>query len=284
MKISGFTIIRQGVRFAYPFEASIRSLLPLVDELVVGAGDGNDGTLQQIKAIKDAKLKVFQSTWDMSRREGGLVLSVETNKALARCSGDWGVYLQADEVLHEDDLEILRASMLRHADSGAEGLNFSYTHFYGSYQTIQNQRRKWYRRAVRAIRLGRGIESAGDAYGFRLNGRSLRRADSGARVFHYGWSRPPGVMLDKQMNLDRMYHDEAWVRAQHAKAMAARERFYEDRGFLEFFKGSHPSVMNAMVAAQDWSFDHQIGRQWPAWMRSLYVLLIYPLVRKWAKP
>jgi hypothetical protein len=280
MKVSGFSIVRQGLRFGYPFEESIRSLLPLVDELVIGVGDGDDGTLEKVRAIKDPKLKVFQSRWDMSRREGGLVLSVETNKALARCQGDWGVYLQADEVLHEDDLEGLQGAMRRHLDSRVEGLSLSYLHFYGSYHTLQDQRRKWYRRAIRAVKLGRGIESAGDAYGFKAGGRSLLRADSGARVFHYGWSRPPEIMLEKQMNLDRMYHDEDWVRQRHAKAMAERERFYQDRGNLKFFKGSHPALMQARVQSQAWSFDHQIGRQWPDWMRHFYAFFVYPFARK----
>jgi hypothetical protein len=48
MKVSGFTILRQTVRLGYPFTESIRSLLPLVDELVVGVGDGDDGTWEAV--------------------------------------------------------------------------------------------------------------------------------------------------------------------------------------------------------------------------------------------
>jgi hypothetical protein len=283
VKISGFSIVRQGLKFGYPFEESIRSVLPLLDEMVVGVGDGEDGTWERLKAMREPKLKLFRSTWDMGKREGGLVLSEETNKALGRCRGDWALYIQADEAMHEDDLEVLRASMLRHSQGRVEGLNLRYLHFYGSYQTLQDQRRKWYRRAVRALRLGLGIVSVGDAYGFRRQGRSLRRADSGARIFHYGWSRPPGVMLEKQMNLDRMYHDEAWVRERHAMVLEQKQRFYADLGNLEFFRGSHPSAMNARVAGAPWSFDHQIGRQWPAWMRHVYVALAYPILRKLGK-
>ncbi len=282
MKISGFTIVRQGITFGYPFVESIRSALPLVDEMVVGVGDGGDGTYEAVKRIGDPKLKIFRSSWDMSGREGGLVLSVETNKALARCRGDWGLYLQADEVLHEDDLDALRASMRRHGDGRAEGLSFSYLHFYGSYQTLQDHPRKWYRSAVRAVKLGKAIASAGDAYGFRLGGRSLRKASSGARIFHYGWSRPPRVMLEKQANLDRMYHQEAWVEERHRKAREDARRFYEDRGHLKFFRGSHPAVMNARVGRQDWSFDHRIGAQWPLWLRRIQERLVYPVMRKLA--
>lgn len=283
MKISGFTIVRKGVTFGYPFVESIRSLLPLVDELVVGVGDGDDGTYEAVRKIGDPKLKLFRSAWDLSRREGGLVLSAETNKALARCKGDWGMYLQADEVLHEDDLDSIRAAMARHLKGPTEGLSFDYLHFYGSYQTLQDQRRKWYRKAVRAVKLGGGVESVGDAYGFKVKGRSLLRAASDARIFHYGWCRPPQIMLEKQANLDRMYHDEAWVESRHQKAREDLRRFYEDRGNLKFFRGSHPAAMNRRVAAQGWSFDHLIALQAPDWLRRLYTLLLYPIAKRWAR-
>lgn len=48
--ISGFTFIRNGVELAFPFEASIRSLLPLVDEFVVAVGKGSDDTLARVFA------------------------------------------------------------------------------------------------------------------------------------------------------------------------------------------------------------------------------------------
>jgi glycosyltransferase involved in cell wall biosynthesis len=263
---------------------SIESLLPLVDEYVIGVGRSEDQTLRLVRSIRSPKLKVFETVWDMGRREGGLVLSQQTNLALERCSGDWAVYLQADEALHEDDLPRLRRAMLE-ASADVDGLTFDYLHFYGSYQTVQDQRRKWYRRAVRAVRRGRGIVSVGDAYGFKAEGgRSLRKAASGARVFHYGWTRPPGVMLEKQRNLDRLYHDDAWVAARNPALSEKARQFYEDRGQLAYFRGSHPRAMRQLVAAQGWRFEHQIERQWPDWLRRAYVWLLYPLqktLRRW---
>ena len=40
--ISGFTFIRNGVELGFPFEASMRSLLPLVDEFVIAVGRSQD--------------------------------------------------------------------------------------------------------------------------------------------------------------------------------------------------------------------------------------------------
>ncbi|MGH7953853.1 MAG: glycosyltransferase, partial [Limisphaerales bacterium] len=38
MKVSGFTFLRNGQKFGYPFVESIRSILPIVDEFVVALG------------------------------------------------------------------------------------------------------------------------------------------------------------------------------------------------------------------------------------------------------
>lgn len=280
LKIVGFTIARNAVRFGYPLEESLRSMLPLVDELVVAVGDGEDATWELVQGIGDPKIRAFRTVWDMNHREGGEVLSEQTNLALKACTGDWGLYLQADEVLHEHSLEPLRAAMARHLDDGTEGLNFRYLHFYGSYQTVQDHPRKWYAKAVRAVRLGLGVESWGDAMGFRLRRadgtvRDLKTRDSGVTVHHYGWARPPRVMVDKQKNLDRFYHDDAWLSREYLEQERRVKDFYADRGDLVFFKGSHPAVMRARVEAQDWDFDHGIANQWPDWVRHIYNPLFY---------
>jgi glycosyltransferase involved in cell wall biosynthesis len=289
MRISGFTIARNAQKFGYPFLESLRSLLPLVDELVVAVGDSEDDTLEMVRSLPAKKIKVIRTVWDPALRAGGQILSAQTNLALARCSGDWGVYLQADEVLHEDDLGILEQSLKRHHRSPVEGLRMDYLHFYGSYQTVQTHWRKWYRSAVRAVKLGRGIQSVGDAYGFRLGGSQSRRLlswGSGARVFHYGWSRPPLTMQAKQHNLDRLYHNDQSLelrQKQEAAAMAKMKAFYADRGYLDYFRGSHPAVMAARVMAQDWAFDDGIATQAPAWLRQLDIALAYPLRKRMAK-
>lgn len=284
MRLSGFTIARNAVRYGYPLEASLRSLLPLVDELVVAVGKSEDGTLDLVRGVGSPKIKVVETVWNPDARRGGEILSEQTNIALARCTGDWAVYLQADEVLHEDDLGLIEASCARHLRSPVEGLRFKYLHFYGSYSTLQGHWRKWYRSAVRAVKTGRGVRSVGDAYGFRIGpaGRRLISLGCGARVFHYGWCRPPGVMAAKQANLDRLYHDDGSLKARAAQA-AKVKAFYADLGNLEPFRGSHPAVMNAVVSAQDWRFDDGIPAQAPGWLRHLGIAFLYPFQKRWRR-
>ena len=289
-RVSGFTLVRNGVRFDYPFEESIRSLLPLVDELVINVGIGDDETETRIAALKKSapggeKIKTFQSRWpldDPEKKKGGLILSEQTNLALDQCTGDWCIYLQADEVLHEADYPQFHAALARaHADPQVEGLLFDYIHFYGSFDVIQ-QTRSAYRREVRAIRRSSGGRSVGDAQSFRKpDGSKLKVIRSGARVFHYGWVRTPDAMREKTFFMDQLYHGSgsgknadagkmgvatgAGVAASGAApgavnttdAVTATGDNYRYKRFwgLRRFTATHPGVMRERIQNKGWHWD-----------------------------
>src|SRR5260221_180326 len=194
MSICGSTIVRNAARLGYPFEESIRSLLPLVAELVVAVGRGehkDDDTWDRVEAIRagDARVTPFLTDWP-APRGGGDVLSQQTNLALDRCRGDWAIYLQADEVLHEDDVDLVRGSMRDHLRRSTEGLVFEYLHFWKSYGLVSDDWANFYPRAVRAVKPGIGIISAGDAAGFlrRRHGRTrgLLKAREPSELFPLG--------------------------------------------------------------------------------------------------
>lgn len=248
MKVSGFTVIRNGVLMGYPVVQSIRSILPVVDELVVGVGQSDDDTKAMIAAIGDPKIHMFDSHWDTTKTKGGLILSEKTNEALDRCQNDWCFYIQADEVVHEEDHGNIREALARVADNPkVQGLLFKYIHFYGSYETIATSRR-WYRNEVRIVRKSSGIRSHNDAQGFRVAGEKPIVAPSGARIFHYGWVKPPKVMGEKSKQLNRWWHGN--------KRDHEFDEFEYDRQYgLRPFEGTHPAVMRELVEAQSWKFD-----------------------------
>ncbi|MGH7789031.1 MAG: glycosyltransferase [Candidatus Binatia bacterium] len=266
MKVSGFTIARRAVTFGYPLEESIRSLLPAVDEYVVAVGDGDDGTWELVAGIGDPKIRAFRTTWDFSQQQW-LMLSDETNKALAACTGDWAVYLQADEVLHEAELPALRAALTRYRDTRVETLSFRYHHFYGSYAMVQDDPRRWYRRATRALKTGHDIYAVGDACAFEVRERERwrrpRRADLPLHVYHYGWVQPPELMRHRMHNRDRLFRGEDWQQPTPAEAIEA----YDAVGTLQPFRGSHPAVMRNRIAAQTWRFEPRLAPRPIAWLR-----------------
>ena len=263
MKVSGFTILRDGARLGYPFVESIRSLLPLVDEMVVAVGDCTDETPEMLRAIDSPKMRLIDTVWDSSLQAGGRVLAVETNKALAECAGDWCFYLQGDEVLHEQDYDGLRAVMRRYLDKpSVEGLSFRYHHFKGSFGLRDPLP---YRKQVRIVRNGVGVVSVGDACGFGVTTptgtRKPRVAPTGAWVYHYGWVRPPRVMNQKHSEFLRLYQGGEGVGLEQAEREVAEDYAY-DVSRCEPFAGTHPAIMRERVAAQDWATAYDYVPRW----------------------
>ena len=280
MKLSGITLAREAVSNGYPVVECVRSLLLACDEVMVNVGDSADGTREAVLGIGSPKVALLEEPWDMDLREKGLVLSQETNRAMRACGGDWILYLQADEIMHEDDAAALRGLLERLARrESVDGVSLKYLHFYGTADYFQDHFLKWYTRAVRVVRNESCIVSVGDALKFRKvsGGRAARVREyrSKLRVYHYGWARRPEVMLKKQKHLDRFWHDDVSLREKYRET---REReIYADLGNLGKFEGSHPAVMREWIEANRWDFDPMTGKQPPRWVRLMGIILIHPI-------
>ncbi len=262
MKVAGCTFIRNAVKYDYPVKEAILSVLTLCDEFIVVVGNSDDGTRKLIESIGDHRIRIFDSTWDDSLREGGKVLADETNKALDNISAgnDWVFYIQGDEVFHEHGIEAVTDAMKKHLNNHAvEGLLLNYHHFYGSYDYIGDSR-KWYRKEIRVIRNDPSIRSYKDAQGFRKNGKKLKVKPVYAFMHHYGWVKPPETMQAKQRSFHKMWHSDQWV-----------DEHIEDAGLFDYskidslalFRGTHPKVMQDRIAKKNWrfSFDPSKNKQ-----------------------
>jgi len=253
MFVSGFTFVRNAVKFDYPVKESILSLLPLVDELIICLGNSEDATAALIDSIASPKIKIIHSLWNETLREGGRVLAVETNKAFQAVSpqSDWCIYLQADEVIHEDDYAAIREAMLKFKqDERVEGLLFNYVHFYGSYHYVGNSRR-WYRHEIRIVRNKKNIFSYKDAQGFRIDDRPLQVKKINARIFHYGWVKSPLFQTAKQQSFHRLWHSDEKVKARVKEG----EFDYSGIDSLKEFSLTHPNPMVEKVQRMDWEFQ-----------------------------
>src|SRR5688572_29715574 len=113
MLVAGFTIIRNAIKYDYPVKEAILSVLPLCDAFYVGIGKSEDGTRKLIESIGSEKIRIVDTVWDDSLREGGKVLAVETNKVFDAIpeAYTWCFYIQSDECIHEDDYPKIREAM-----------------------------------------------------------------------------------------------------------------------------------------------------------------------------
>jgi hypothetical protein len=266
MKVSGFTFVRNAVKYDYPIVESIQSLLPLVDEYIVCIGNSDDDTLLLIESINSPKIKIIHSVWDDSLREGGKVLAVETNKAKAAVAADsdWLFYLQGDECIHEQDYNNIREAMHRYKeDERVQGLLFRYHHFYGSYKYIGDSRR-WYNKEIRIIRNNSSIVSWKDAQGFRKGEEKLRVKPVDAFIYHYGWVKPPQFQKAKQSDFGKLWiRDEKRIQniRHFFESLSDNEVYNHNIESLELFEGSHPAFMKKRVESEDWNFEFDIHKK-----------------------
>jgi hypothetical protein len=254
MRVSGFTIVRNAIKYDYPIKEAILSILPLCDEVIVAVGNSEDDTLGLIRSIPSNKIKIIETIWDDNLREGGKVLAAETNKALDEISkeSDWAIYIQADEVMHEKYYDNILKAMLEYKDHHkVEGLLFKYLHFYGSYDYIGDSR-KWYRNEIRIIKNDKQIRSYKDAQGFRKNNKKLRVKLIDAYIYHYGWVKPPEAQQAKQKTFNKLWHDDEWMK----KNISSSNEFdYSQIDSLAHFTGSHPKIMEERIKSINWKFS-----------------------------
>ncbi len=280
MKVSGFTFIRNAIKYDYPIVESILSILPVCDEVVVAVGKSEDGTLQMIKNINSDKIRIVETEWDLSLREGGKVLAVETDKALAAIAPDtdWCFYIQGDEVVHEQYLDTIKSAMQEWKDDKrVEGLLFKYKHFYGSYDYIGDSRR-WYRREIRIVRYGIGAQSYRDAQGFRINDRKLKVKEIEAYIYHYGWVKPPEKQSAKQQSFNKFWHNDEVVEKKYTDAPFD----YSQIDYLKIFEGTHPKIMQPRIEQKNWKFNYDPSKKRANFKaRILYLLEKYTGLRPW---
>jgi hypothetical protein len=268
MKISGFTMGKNVSKLYYPMKPSIMSILPIVDEFIVVLGDSDkdDTTRKEIEKIADPKVKIIDTVWDIEKYPRGMDHAHQTDIAKSNCSGDWLFYLQADEVIHEQDLPIIKNRCEELIDDKTiEGLLFNYFHFWGDYNHFHDSH-GWYRKEIRIIRNDPEIHSWESAQSFRriprFEGLNYRQQDGTiklnvaqveAHIYHYGWVRPPAYMKSK-IRAFKTNHKGKLKVAELEKSNSHYFDFdYGDLRKLAVFKGSHPEVMHDWIDRFNWS-------------------------------
>jgi len=257
MKISGFSYVRNGFDYGVPFLEAYQSILPVCDEFVVTVGEGNDGTKEAIQKLNDPKIRIIDTVWDMSLRANGKIFAQQTNMALDAITGDWAFHIQADEVIHENDIYKIKEAVERNDnDKRVEGFILPFIHFWGGYDHIRTSRRV-HKNEVRLFRNGLGVRSYRDSLGFRKyrdfkayandteKGEKLRVKKINAPIYHYTEVRGPGAKTKKAAAIGAFYEKNDGKPVQ-------KEEYGYDR--LEKFTGTHPRLMNEKVKAQDWEY------------------------------
>lgn len=262
MKISGFSYVRNGFDYGVPFIEAIQSALPICDEFIIAVGDSTDGTREAIVNINSDKIKIIDTIWDSNLKTGGQIFAQQTNIALDQITGDWAFHIQADEVIHENQIGNIKKAIEKYdGDHRVDGFILPFLHFWGGYNYYRNTRRV-HNFEVRVFRNNLGARSYRDSQGFRKyksiegyqngkdNGEKLRVKLVEATVYHYNGVRPPVSFRKKAQMFGEQYQDKEAVEMQLTKANYDWNNV--DRVVL--FTGTHPCYMQEKVNHQNWEY------------------------------
>lgn len=257
MKIDGFTYVRNGIKMGYPFVNSIKSLLPLVDEMFVVVGDSNDGTIAAIENIGSDKITIIETIWDEKKRENGEIFKEQADIGLSKTTGDWCFHIQADEVLMENCYDkILEYIKIANELEEVDGLLFPFYHFWGDYEHIRKTRRT-HAFEIRAFKNNRGVFSYKDSQGFRKrlpNNKEIKLSvlKTTIPIYHYSYTRNPKLMKQKSNFFHRFWHSDNWIKENTNELDFDFNKV--DR--LDLFKGKHPIYMKEVIQSKDWDFEY----------------------------
>ncbi len=241
------------------------SVLPIVDEFIVALGDcdEDDTTRAEILSIESDKIRIINTVWDKQKFTRGTIHAQQTDVAKSICKGDWLLYVQADEVIHEKDhLTIKSACQTFITDLKIDGFALDFIHFWGDYEHYVNGH-GWYKSEVRIIRNDAEIHSWKSAQSFRripnFDGIDYRQTKGvtklnvvklKAQVFHYGYVRPPSIMISKKKSLDTTHQGP--IRANSNRGNLTLEFDYGPMSLTKKFSFSHPAVMHDWILKLDW--------------------------------
>lgn len=247
--VSGLTIIRNGVRLNYPFIEAIRSALSLCDEYIVVAGDSDDETLDALAALGDDRVRVIHTEWSPLVQPRKHLLAQQTNIGIGFCRGRWCLYLQGNEVLHEQDLPRLRELMETHAENAAvEAMLVERLTFWGDYRHYIPVYPRRFKYTPRIIRPHIGTYSIRDGMSFAVfddfstQGRYPRAIDTGADLYRYDYVHT----VEQQA---RKFSDAVHRAGTDVRADPGYFTSYYPRQFVAPFAGTHPAVMAERIGA-----------------------------------
>jgi glycosyltransferase involved in cell wall biosynthesis len=148
-------IVKNVLKQGYPFAEAIASALPICDEFLISDGYSTDGTFEILKQISslNKKIRIFRYKWPETKNLA--VLGEVTNALRHKCRFNYIFYVQANEVIHEANIELIKA--LPEMMPTVYTFSFPYIQLIGTYKITEERR-------LRFSKNLKGIVAIGDAW------------------------------------------------------------------------------------------------------------------------
>lgn len=260
MSIAAIYRVKDIIKLDYPFSYSLESLLPLCDEICIGALKSSDDTMQivldlQKKHGKD-RIKFIEADLALDRAWQEKIADLTIKLTTA----EWRFFIDADECIHENEIELIKQNMQH-----VRLVSFNMLHFYAQENFVASTDH-FYKRHTR---MGKGDQETNlhivnlkkdnndkccSEMCATVNGKLISAhsatgdfvSRSSAHIFHYGWMRDPKVMLAKIKRLNAWYQNEP-DQAEKAISISTPFDYQLSKQILDNkvsrFMGTHPAAI-----------------------------------------
>jgi len=244
--ISAHQIIRDGVKYHFPFIESFLAVEPIVDEFVFCEGFSTDGTYEKLLELQKQypnKIKIFREKWYETNPKW-MIFADLTNRCIEKCQSTWHWQIEGDEIYHEKDLSLIKQLT---EDKEADWYSFGMHRLcYNTFDKICNDRGPDYNRNLKRIKMARKstYPYIHNPKGFTLqdvlgNYKGKDVSDK-IKIFHYSYTRHPKVFQLKANFMMKTYFTED-KRFSGDKPPEYLELWSEDKTLP--FTQPHPAVM-----------------------------------------
>ena len=150
--ISGFIVLRDVLKQGYPFVESIAAILPVCDELLISEGYSTDGTYEIVEklALLNKKIKVIRQKWPTAKKYS--IISEVTNAIRTKCSYEYILSIQANEILHENNIEFIKA--LPEICPQVQAFSLPFIHLVKEYKFFEDFRLRFTRNRKEIVAIG----------------------------------------------------------------------------------------------------------------------------------
>ena len=234
--LTGISLIKDGNTLGYPWKIAFSHLSQLCEHVVFNVDDvagydavnNTDGTYRDLLDLGLSNAAICISNWDMRNTTDGRELAKQANFLLRYVSTKWVIYLQADEIIHEDDYEKIY-QVIENAPEHVTQIELFRTYFWGDLET----RAPGYELYLgRIFRLGTHTVGGDGMHLVRGVGDVLR---TNIPIYHYSRIGSEREVTRRIRRLDGLFHEENEV--QKMPDFSYNELSQHQ---LNLYTGSHP--------------------------------------------
>lgn len=245
--LTGLTLIKDGDRLGYPWQLCIKNMAKVCDTIEVAVGNSSDDTVEQAlrltQEIRSPEIMLHLREWNMQNTGDGSELAKQANEALAHATGEWILYLQADEFIHEEDHQKLR-DLIEAQPENVDQIELYRTYFWGDLQTRAPQFEIYLGRVFRNGRYSVG----GDGMHIVPNRNSGSIVRSEIPIYHYSRIGDESIVTTRIRNLDQLFLDtetinqfENFTYAELSEEELVSYTGTHPEGIKEFYSGERNS-------------------------------------------